>query len=117
MLFGKKTKDELHKGELLLAKGIYLKEPMMKNGNILLNCLLRAMVLFLLTFGSVGGFLSAFSISYNYVLVIVFYLALSMFFAWLYSLPKFFFRDLGYILFFAVFCNSSAVFFASASRD
>lgn len=106
MLFGKKKKDELHKGDVFLAKGIYLKEPIMKNGNTLLNCLLRGMVLFFLTFGSIGGFLSAFSISYNYVLVIMFYLGLSMYFAWLYSLPKFFFRDLGYILFFVVFVFS-----------
>lgn len=106
MLFWKKNKEELHKGDVLLAKGIYLKEPAMKNGNILLNCLLRAMVLFLLTFGSIGGFLSAFAISYNYILVIVFYMTLSLFFAWLYSLPKFFLRDLGYVLFFIIFVFS-----------
>ena len=106
MLFGRKRKEEPHKGDVMFAKGIYLKEPVMNNGNNVLNCFLRGMILFLLTFGSIGGFLSAFSISYNYILVIVFYLSLAMFFSWLYSLPKFFFRDLGYLAFFGLFLFS-----------
>ncbi len=106
MLFGRKKKEEPHKGDVVFAKGIYLKEPVMNNGNNVLNCFLRGLILFLLTFGSLGGFLSAFSISYNYIMVIVTYLVLAMFFAWLYSLPKFFFRDAGYLAFFAVFLFS-----------
>ena len=50
--------------------------------------------------------LSAFSISYNYILVIVMYLGLAMFFSWLYALPNFFYRDLGYIAFFTLFVFS-----------
>jgi len=103
MLFRRKKKDESHKGDIFLAKGIYLKQPMMANGNRLLNCFLRCVVVFLLTFGSIGGFLSAFSLSYNYILVIIMYLGLAFFFSWLYSLPNFFWRDLGYIAFFAGF--------------
>jgi len=106
MLFGRRKKEEIHKGDVMFAKGIYLKEPVMNNGNNVLNCFLRGLILFLLTFGSLGGFLSAFSISYNYIMVIVTYLVLAMFFAWLYSLPKFFFRDVGYLAFFAVFLFS-----------
>lgn len=103
MLFGKKKKEEPHKGDVLLAKGIYLKKPVMDNGNAVLNCFLRGFIVFLLTFGSIGGFLSAFSMSYNYIMVIVAYLGLAMFFSWLYSLPKFFYRDFGYVAFFGVF--------------
>lgn len=103
MLFGRKKKEELHKGDVFLAKGIYLKTPMMNNGSAAVNCLLRAMIVFLLSFGTVGGFLSAFSISYHYVLVIGVYLVLAIFFAWLYTLPSFFFRDIGYVVFFALF--------------
>ena len=106
MLFRKK-KDELHKGDVFLAKGIYLKQPVMENGNILLNCFLRSVIVFLLTFGSLGGFLSAFSISYNYILVITLYMGLAVFFSWLYTLPKFFYRDLGYIAFFTIYSNIS----------
>lgn len=102
MLFRRK-KDELHKGDVFLAKGIYLKQPVMENGNVVWNCFLRSIIVFLLAFGSIGGFLSAFLISYNYVFVIVTFLALAMFFSWLYALPKFFYRDLGYILFFTIF--------------
>ena len=110
MLFGRRKKEEIHKGDVMFAKGIYLKQPVMNNGNNVLNCFLRGLILFLLTFGSLGGFLSAFSISYNYIMVIVTYLVLAMFFAWLYSLPKFFFRDVGYLAFFAVFFLSAFTF-------
>ncbi len=106
MLFGRKKKEEPHKGDVMFVKGIYLKESVMNNGNNVLNCFLRGLILFLLTFGSLGGFLSAFSISYNYIMVIVAYLVLAMFFAWLYSLPKFFFRDVGYLAFFLLFLFS-----------
>ena len=103
MLFRKKKKEELHKGDIFLAKGIYLKQPSMENGNIVLNCFLRCLIVFLLVFGSVGGFLSAFEISYNFLMVIVFYLMLSMYFSFLYASSKLLYRDIGYILFFGVF--------------
>ena len=106
MLFGRKKNDELHKGDVFLAKGIYLKQPVMNNGNVVLNCFLRSIILFLLTFGSIGGVLSAFSISYNYFLVIMVYALLAFFFSWLYSLPRLLYRDLGYIVFFALFVLS-----------
>lgn len=102
MLFRKK-KEELHSKDVFLAKGIYLKQPVMESGKPLLNCFLRCLIVFFITFGTLGGFLSAFSISYNYILVIVLYLGLSLFFSWLYILPKFLYRDLGYIIFFALF--------------
>lgn len=106
MLFGRKKKEELHKGDVFLTKGIYLKQPVMDNGNVILNCFWRCVITFLLAFGSVGGFLSAFSISYNYILVMIVCLGLAMFFSWLYSLPNFFYRDLGYIVFFSLFAFS-----------
>lgn len=101
MLFRKK--EEPHKGDVLLAKGIYLKKPAMNNGSIIMNCFWRCVIVFLLVFGTVGGFLSAFHISYHILLVIVFYILLSMYFSFLYSTSKMLYRDLGYILFFSVF--------------
>lgn len=103
MLFGKKKKEEPHKGDMPLAKGIYLKQPAMENGSILMNCFWRCLIVFLLTFGSVGGFLSAFRVSYHIVLVIVCYMILSMYFSFLYSTTRMLYRDLGYILFFSIF--------------
>lgn len=102
-MFGKKKKKTEHNEDIRLAKGIYLQQPVMDNGHIIYNCLLRSLIVFLLVFGSVGGFLSAFQISYNYILVIVFYLLLSMYFSFLYAASKFWYRDIGYILFFGVF--------------
>lgn len=110
MLFGRKKKKEPHSDDVFLAKGIYLKQPVMDNGHVIFNCFLRCLIVFLLVFGSVGGFLSALRISYNYLLVIFFYLLLSMYFSFLYSMSKLVYRDIGYILFFIVFVASIFVF-------
>ena len=103
MIFKKKKKGEQQPGDILLAKGIWLTKPVMNNGNIVLNCFLRSLIVFLLVFGSLGGFLSAFDISYHIALVTVFYLILSMYFSFLYASSKMMLRDVGYILFFGVF--------------
>lgn len=110
MLFGKRRKPELHKGDILLANGIYLKKPMMNNGKVLMNCFLRSIITFMLAFGCVGSFLSCFSVSYNYILVIVAYIVLSLYFSFLYSTSKLIYRDLGYMAFFVVFVGVVAVF-------
>ena len=110
MLFRKRKKEELHKGDIFLAKGIYLKKPQLQNGNIVFNCFLRSLIVFLLVFGSVGGFLSAFDISYNIGLVVVFYLLLSTYFSFLYATSKMIYRDFGYILFFGVFVGAIYLF-------
>lgn len=106
MLFRKKKKEEPHNGDIFLAKGIYLEKPEFQNGNVVLNCFLRALIVFLLVMGSIGGFLSAFGITYNIGLVITFYLLLSMYFSFLYALPKLIYRDLGYIVFFILFSGA-----------
>ena len=106
MLFRRKKKDDIHKGDLLVTDGIYLKQASMHNGNIVLNCFLRALIVFFLVLGSIGGFLSAFNISYNYIMVIIVYLILSMYFSFLYAATKFIYRDLGYIVFFGFFVGA-----------
>ena len=105
MAFGRKKKkeDEVHKGDLQVADGIYLKQATMKNGNIIVNCFLRALIVFALVLGSTGGFLSAFDISFNPVMVVGIFLILSMYFSFLYAASKFIYRDLGYVIFFAIF--------------
>lgn len=110
MIFERNKKEKPHKGDVFLAKGIYLKEPRINNGHVLANCFLRSLIVFMLVLGSVGGFLSAFDISYNYVLVIVSYLVLSAYFSFLYATSKMIYRDLGYILFFGVFVTAIYIF-------
>lgn len=102
-MFGRKKKREVHSKDMVLAEGIYLKTPKMQIGNIVYSCFLRSVIAFLLVLGSVGGFLSALQLSYNYLVVIVAYMLLSLYFSFLYALPKFLYRDMGYIAFFAVF--------------
>ena len=102
-MFGRKKKEQVHKDDYMLAEGIYLKSPEMQIGNIVYSCFLRSLIAFFLVLGSVGGFLSALDLSYNYVIVIVAYMLLSLYFSFLYALSKFLYRDIGYILFFGVF--------------
>lgn len=110
MIFGKKKKEEIHRGDVFLAKGIYLKKPDMDNGHVLLNAFLRSLIVFLLVFGSLGCFLSSFDIAYNFVMVFVVFMALSMYFSMLYSTSRLLFRDIGYILFFVVFLGAIYIF-------
>lgn len=98
-MFGRKKKEQVHKDDYMLAEGIYLKSPEMKIGNIVYSCFLRSLIAFFLVLGSVGGFFSALDLSYNYVIVIVAYMLLSLYFSFLYALSKFLYRDIGYILF------------------
>ncbi len=109
-MFFQKKKEKPHKGDILLAKGIYLKQPAMKNGSVLKNCFLRSIIVFSLTFGTIGGFLSAFHISYNFLLVVFFYILFALYFSFLYSTAKLLLRDVGYIVFFALFVGAIFVF-------
>lgn len=109
-MFGRKKKEQLHKEDLLLADGAYLRTPEIKIGNIVYSCFLRALIAFFLVLGAIGGFLSAMDISYNYVMVIVAYLILSLYFSFLYALPKLVYRDIGYIVFFGVFVGAIYLF-------
>ena len=88
-MLGRKKKREVHSKDMVLAEGIYLKTPKMQIGNIVYSCFLRSVIAFLLVLGSVGGFLSALQLSYNYLVVIVAYMLLSLYFSFLYALPKF----------------------------
>lgn len=115
MLFGRRKKEELHKGDVMLARGIYLTKPAMDNGNIMINCFLRSIIVFMLAFGCIGSFLSSFAVSYHYILVIVSYILLSLYFSFLYSTSKLLYRDMGYILFFAVFVVAIAMFHSYAN--
>lgn len=103
MFFRKRETEEPHKGDVTLAKGIYLKQTDMKNGTVLKNCFLRGLVVFLLAFGCVGSFLSCFAVSYNFVFVVAVFLCMAFYFSFLYSLNKLIYRDIGYIIFFILF--------------
>ena len=106
----RKKEEEIHKGDLMVAEGIYLKQATMKNGHIVLNCFLRALIVFLLVFGSICGFLSAFSINYNLIMVVSVFLLLSMYFSFLYASSKLIYRDFGYVVFFALFVGAIYIF-------
>ncbi len=106
-MFGlKKKTEDVHKGDLLITDGMYLKQATMNNGHIVLNCFLRALIVFFLVLGSIGGFLSAFDINYNFLMVIIVFLLLSMYFSFLYAATRLIYRDIGYIIFFVFFVGA-----------
>ncbi|MBE5924267.1 MAG: hypothetical protein E7271_07355 [Lachnospiraceae bacterium] len=109
-LFRRKKKEDVHKDDFMMTKGMYLGKADIKNGHIILNCFLRALIVFFLVLGMIGGFLSAFDITCNYLIVITVFLLLSMYFSFLYATTRFFYRDLGYILFFGLFIVAIYVF-------
>ncbi|MCR5700639.1 MAG: hypothetical protein K6G76_00660 [Lachnospiraceae bacterium] len=109
-LFRRKKKEDVHKDDFMMASGMYLGKADIKNGHIVLNCFLRALIVFFLVLGTIGGFLSAFDIPCNYLIVISVFLILSMYFSFLYATTRFIYRDLGYILFFGLFIVMIFVF-------
>ncbi len=109
-MFKKNKKQKKHKEDVCLMKGMYLKEDKVSTKQILFTGCLRSLIVFCVVFGSVGGFLSAFNIEYNYLLVVFFYLLLSVYASILYTAPKLWHRDSFYILFFAAFVGAIYVF-------
>lgn len=92
--------------DINLAKGIYVTEPAIGDNNLFMCCFWHSLIIFLVAFGAIGGFLSAFSIEYSVLPVVVVFLAASFYFSFMYSTRKLYLRDAGYIAFFAVFMAS-----------
>lgn len=106
----RKKRKKTANNDVSLMNGLSLKEKKMDKRQILLNCILRSLMVFCVVFGSVGGFLSAFGISFHYVMVAVVYLVISFYASFLYTAPKLLYRDLGYLVFFGLFIGAIYVF-------
>lgn len=84
-----------------LSGGLFLERPRnTEKQNSLFNCLPKGILCFLVVFGSLGGFISAFDIECNYILPAVILFLSAMYFSGLFAFAKERHKDIGYILFF-----------------
>lgn len=96
----KKGKKEENKPERL-GNGIFLYNIIYTQKTTMIPLLARGMVVFLIVFGSIGGFLSSFGMEYNFLVFAGIIFLISIFFSVIYR--KRAVRNLGYLVFFIIF--------------
>ena len=104
MEFGrKKGKDNKQiKQKEYLCKGVSLNAPIQfEHANEWWNCLIKGFMVFLVSFGCIGAFLSSFGMKFYLIPCGGIFLAISLYFAALYY--KNWIRDIGYIIFFILY--------------
>lgn len=102
MIFRKWRKKQ-HNGRAI-AQGLYMEQEIKAgSGRLRVNYLIRGILVFLVVFGSLGGFLSAFGMEYNPYLAALCLLPCALYFALLFSFRKKIWKDIGYIIFFVFY--------------
>ena len=101
-----RKKQEKEKQVISLCDGVTLVEEVsmgdMTPGQ---DALVKGLIETCIIFGSIGGFLSAFDVSYYVPVVALFYLLISAYFSYLFKSGKTWVRDLGYLVFFWYLCT------------
>lgn len=99
-----RRKKENTEMKIELSEGLYLGRPQnIGRQRPLLNCLPKGILVFLVVFGSLGGFLSAFDTECNYVLPGIVLFLCAMYFSGLFAFKKKRYKDIGYIIYFFFF--------------
>lgn len=104
----KKENKELN---VSLSGGLYLERP--RNARWqrpLFSCLPKGVLNFLVVFGSLGGFISAFDMECNYLIPAIVLFLSAMYFSSLFAFRKSGFKDLGYIVYFFFYVFSILLF-------
>lgn len=101
MFFGHGKKE--YKEGAYLTKGIYLHNLSFDHNHIILNILLRTIILLSISLGMIGGFLTSFELEYSFTALFFMYTIFSIYFSMVYASSKKKWRDLGNIIFFALF--------------
>lgn len=104
-IFRRKKKEPEQRIEL--SGGLFLERP--RNGekqNPLLSCLPKGLLGFLVVFGSLGGFISAFDMECNYIIPAIVLFVSAMYFSGLFAFQKSYWKDLGYIVYFIIYVFS-----------
>lgn len=97
----KKRKQKNTEEYVQLSNGIQLAFTEDSQDKTWVTLLVKGILVFLLTFGSIGGFLSAIEMEYNEMLFLAVILAASLCVSMIYYGP--YVRDLGYVVFFGIF--------------
>lgn len=101
-IFRKKKKSEEWKIEI--SEGVFLGRPAsVERQNPLMSCIPKGIMVFLVVFGSLGGFISAFNMECNYVIPGAVLFLCAMYFSGLFAFKKSYYKDIGYILYFIFF--------------
>ncbi len=107
-LFKKKEKK---KRVVSLCQGVTLTEEIsmgdMTPGR---DAIVKGLIEVCIVFGSVGGFLSCFDISYYVPVVALFYVIIAAYFSYLFKTGKTLIRDIGYVVFFVIYVFGIIVF-------
>lgn len=104
----KKEKKELN---VSLSGGLYLERP--RNARCqrpLFSCLPKGVLNFLVVFGSLGGFISAFDMECNYLIPAIVLFLSAMYFSSLFALKKSGYKDFGYIVYFSLYVHAILLF-------
>lgn len=104
----KKENKEL---SVMLSGGLYLERP--RNAQWqrpLFSCLPKGVLNFLVVFGSLGGFISAFDMECNYLIPAIVLFLSAMYFSSLFALKKSGYKDFGYIVYFSLYVHAILLF-------
>lgn len=97
----KKKRTELH---IEISEGLRLGQLReLEHQNAFFSCVPKGILVYLVVFGSLGGFISAFNIECNYVIPGIVLLLFALYFSGLFAFKKNRYKDIGYILFFIVY--------------
>lgn len=107
-LLKKKEKKEI---SILLPAGVYVGCPrVMKRQNALWNCIPKGIFVYLVVFGSLGGFMSAFRVECSYAIPGILMLLFALYFSGLFAFRKTRYKDIGYIIFFVFYVIGTYLF-------
>lgn len=99
-IFRKKKKGS---GEKMIAAGLYLKPAEAGRKTVLFQCFTKGILVFLVVFGSLGGFLSALHLDFHVPVVAGLLLFCALYFSGLFAFRQKGFKDIGYMVFFLFF--------------
>lgn len=101
-IFRRNKKKEEWKIEI--SDGVFLGRPVSRNHQKpFMSCVPKGIMVFLVVFGSLGGFISAFNVECNYVIPGIVLFLCAMYFSGLFAFKKSRYKDIGYIIYFIFF--------------
>lgn len=99
-----RKKKENTEWKIEITDGVWIRRPRnAEKQSALLNCVPKGILVFLIVFGSLGGFISAFDIECNYVIPGIILFLCAMYFSGLFAFKKSWYKDIGYIVYFIFF--------------
>lgn len=101
-IFGrKKQKQEFN---IEISEGLMIGRPQSREKqNPFLSCVPKGILVYLIIWGSLGGFLSAFNVECNYIIPGIVLLVAALYFSGLFAFKNTHYKDIGYIIFFVIY--------------